>query len=466
SARRVSERRRGSQAAQAQRRLPGVEDRQRRRRRPRQGRQVPERAGDDQRLSGRRRLPRQRPAAEGQDRSEEAPDRDPRQGLLRHQQVDDQTGQLWPARSGRADLEGLLGDQDRDPGSHRLAGRHGPQHPALEGARRVGAHLPHQEGHRSRAHGLGRLRPDGADRRQQDEGGPRSQPPRRVPHPRRSQAREEARGRRRRRRQQRQRARAQDQRRKQGRMSMRAVKLGLVVGGLLMVSAAAQAQSTNQIKPRVLLMVDTSGSMNFYLANNNPTGGDGSDTYISNAGVSRSQATTPGFALYEGYETNTPLVCAPHPVGPFEGSKSRLFNAKAAISNVINGSGDVDWGLMRYNGTDCSFSSTFNARGCTKNSNCASGQTCNGSGNCTCTNDNDCNYGEFCNDSTKVCGTDPNLCYTGNNLLVGMTDTRNKTTCGNHSGGETNTAGGNLPQTFQGGCGTNAGAGSTACGTP
>ncbi|HXU73274.1 MAG TPA: MopE-related protein [Polyangia bacterium] len=233
-----------------------------------------------------------------------------------------------------------------------------------------------------------------------------------------------------------------------------------------MVSAAAQAQSTNQIKPRVLLMVDTSGSMNFYLANNNPTGGDGSDTYISNAGVSRSQATTPGFALYEGYETNTPLVCAPHPVGPFEGSKSRLFNAKAAISNVINGSGDVDWGLMRYNGTDCSFSSTFNARGCTKNSNCASGQTCNGSGNCTCTNDNDCNYGEFCNDSTKVCGTDPNLCYTGNNLLVGMTDTRNKTTCGNHSGGETNTAGGNLPQTFQGGCGTNAGAGSTACGTP
>ena len=101
------------------------------------------------------------------------------------------------ARSGGADPPRPLGDQGRDPGPHRRAGQHGAQHPAVEGTCRVGAHLPHQEGRRSGAHDLGRLWPDGADRRQQDQGRPRSQSPRRVPHHGRAEAREEGAARRR-----------------------------------------------------------------------------------------------------------------------------------------------------------------------------------------------------------------------------------------------------------------------------
>ncbi|HEX6838888.1 MAG TPA: hypothetical protein VF334_20055, partial [Polyangia bacterium] len=243
---------------------------------------------------------------------------------------------------------------------------------------------------------------------------------------------------------------------------MRALNIGLVVGGLLLAASSANAQSSTQIKPRVLLMVDTSGSMNFHLSDNNTTGGDGSDLFSSGAGLSRSQATTPGYALYEGFETSATKTCNPQ-TGPFDGVNSRLYNAKVAVSNVISGSGDVDWGLMRYNGTDCAFSTTFTKHTCTRRQDCFS-NSCSGSGFCNCNNDGDCAYGEFCVGGS--CGTDGNLCYTGGNLLVGMTDTRNGQTCGDHNAAEGNVAAGHIPQTFQGGCGTNAGAGSATCQAP
>ena len=248
---------------------------------------------------------------------------------------------------------------------------------------------------------------------------------------------------------------------------MRAVNIGLAVGGLLLLSASsANAQSSTQIRPRVLLMVDTSGSMNFHLNDGVTTGGDGSDLYQSGAvnggvGMLRSQAATPGYALYEGFETSSTKTCNPQ-TGPFDGVNSRLYAAKVAASNVISGSGDIDWGLMRYNGTDCAFSTTFNTHACTKNSQCFSG-SCTSSV-CACNNDGDCAYGEFC--LNKQCGTDANLCYTGVNLLVGMTDTRNGNSCGNHTVAEGNVAAGHIPQTFQGGCGNPAGAKSATCATP
>jgi hypothetical protein len=85
-------------------------------------------------------------------------------------------------------------------------------------------------------------------------------------------------------------------------MNMRRVGLGLVVGGLLILGGARPAAAqTNQIKPRVLIMVDTSGSMNYHLNADTSTGGDGSDLYQSNV-MTRSKATTPGYSPYEGFQ--------------------------------------------------------------------------------------------------------------------------------------------------------------------
>jgi MYXO-CTERM domain-containing protein len=260
-------------------------------------------------------------------------------------------------------------------------------------------------------------------------------------------------------------------------MNMRRVGLGLAIGGLLILGAArtAAAQS-NQIKPRVLLMVDTSGSMNFHLTDDHSTGGDGSNLYQSPV-LTRSQQSTFGYAPYEGFQTQSGApVCAAPANATFDGANSRLFAAKSAINDVINGSGDIDWGLMRYNGVYCPFSSTFTAVTCTN-----TGHRCtNRAGNCTagkcqCGSDDDCDYGEFC--VGGVCGTDGNLCVNATNddnnntatLLTGMTDRRHNSTCGNH-GGDYPTAGGDadgvVPMTFAGGCGTLLNAGTAICQAP
>jgi len=77
-------------------------------------------------------------------------------------------------------------------------------------------------------------------------------------------------------------------------------KVSLAVGGLVVAMAGLASAQSTQIKPRVMLMVDTSGSMNFHLNDGNSTGGDGSDLFSSNAtyvGAGgtflRSQAATP-----------------------------------------------------------------------------------------------------------------------------------------------------------------------------
>src|SRR4051812_44774846 len=176
-------------------------------------------------------------------------------------------------------------------------------------------------------------------------------------------------------------------------MSMRAVSIGLVVGGLLLASAAAEAQVT-QIKPRVMIMLDTSGSMTEHLtkannvvcANNGACAGSGActgntacvcdngacyvqsradgSTVYRDAVMTRGQSANGSDGLYVGVEATAGALTCPSAAGPFDGSASRMFNGKAAITNVINGSGDIDWGLERYTGFDCPLVETFTARVC------------------------------------------------------------------------------------------------------
>src|SRR5258706_8767073 len=100
--------------------------------------------------------------------------------------------------------------------------------------------------------------------------------------------------------------------------------------------------------------------------------------------------------------------------GAFDGINSRLFAAKAAVTNVLNGSGDIDWGLMRYSGTNCAPSANpFARHACVNNGQCAS-NSCIG-GFCKCTTDFDCPGTDICNNPTGAalvgtCGQNSNLC--------------------------------------------------------
>ena len=92
----------------------------------------------------------------------------------------------------------------------------------------------------------------------------------------------------------------------------------------LLVGAAGDAAAQQQIRARVMVLVDTSGSMLWHFNNNNSCGGDGSTSYRDGMGG--------------------PLVWYPGA----DGINSRLFGAKKALADVVNGAGDLDFGLMRY----------------------------------------------------------------------------------------------------------------------
>jgi MYXO-CTERM domain-containing protein len=82
----------------------------------------------------------------------------------------------------------------------------------------------------------------------------------------------------------------------------------LLVGGFAALSPAA----AQNIKPRILVVFDTSGSMGFDLANGSATGGDNSVDY------------------------------------PGDGGTSRLAVAKQVISEMVETTSEVEFGLMRY----------------------------------------------------------------------------------------------------------------------
>src|SRR4051812_22500124 len=117
----------------------------------------------------------------------------------------------------------------------------------------------------------------------------------------------------------------------------------------LSVAGAASAQT--QIKPRVMIMVDTSGSMHDDF-NGNGTGGDGSNFYKDSL-ITRDRTVDFNLTPYIGVEVSPNTnQCMPAPNPPanehYSGQDSRLFAAKAAVTDVLNGSGDVEWGLERY----------------------------------------------------------------------------------------------------------------------
>ena len=82
--------------------------------------------------------------------------------------------------------------------------------------------------------------------------------------------------------------------------------------GLVALAACLSTARAQEIRPRILLVFDTSGSMGFDLATGEPTGGDNS---------------------------------AEH---PGDGRESRLFAAKQVIGGIVETTSEIELGLMRY----------------------------------------------------------------------------------------------------------------------
>ena len=175
---------------------------------------------------------------------------------------------------------------------------------------------------------------------------------------------------------------------------------------LTAVLTAAPASAQVQIRPRVLIMVDTSGSMTEHFMDNVSTGGDGSTLYTDGV-MTRGLTQTPGFGLYTGYVVTGTCNAPPVTLSSYDGFNSRMYAAKLAVANVVNGSGDIDWGLMRYTGTQCPVVNTFTRVTCIRNADCLS-NSCTG-GTCNCGNDFACDYAQFC--AGGKCGYDNNLCF-------------------------------------------------------
>src|SRR5262249_38480725 len=87
-----------------------------------------------------------------------------------------------------------------------------------------------------------------------------------------------------------------------------------------------------QVKARVLVLVDTSGSMVAHFNNNNSCGGDGD---LNSRYTDRNVA---GRNYYPG------TIIGGQP----DGKNSRMYAAKLALTDVLNATGDLDFGLMRY----------------------------------------------------------------------------------------------------------------------
>src|SRR5262249_31803948 len=151
--------------------------------------------------------------------------------------------------------------------------------------------------------------------------------------------------------------------------------IAFVIAGL-----PSKAPAQTQIRPRVILMVDTSGSMTLDFSGTD-TFGDGSTNYSDNT-MTNSLASNKNMTLYVGRETAGVCTSPPATLSSYAGIGSRMFAAKGALTDVINGSGDIDWGLMRYTGTQCALVSNtfvpdgtlpngiFNNKTCNRNNQC------------------------------------------------------------------------------------------------
>src|SRR4051794_7398461 len=111
--------------------------------------------------------------------------------------------------------------------------------------------------------------------------------------------------------------------------TMRNVRPSLVVS-ILLASGAVRAQSI-PAEARVMVLIDTSGSMIWHFGDNNTAGGDGD---LASRFTDSTQANK---NYYPGTLIN----------GKPDGANSRLYAAKGALTNVVNSTGDLDFGLMR-----------------------------------------------------------------------------------------------------------------------
>ena len=172
------------------------------------------------------------------------------------------------------------------------------------------------------------------------------------------------------------------------------------MGAALLISLAGAAGAQQQIKPRVMLMVDTSGSMLQRVSDNARTNGDGSTYYFDPS------LTTGILTAYTGLGSTAAgclasMACCPLTTDTGRGFDSRMANAKRAVANVINGSGDIEWGLMRYSAlTLCPRLNTLTLQSPTK----------------ACNDDFDCNDDMFC--LTRAVGSPATVCARPNNLCV------------------------------------------------
>src|SRR5437762_643776 len=120
----------------------------------------------------------------------------------------------------------------------------------------------------------------------------------------------------------------------------RKTSLGLVCAFL---AAGASAHAQNQIKSRVMVLLDTSGSMGFHFKdpaqfgnppNGDYPGGDGSSSY--------SDLNLTNAFMFPGRKVNNNATCTQQNMSGCDGINSRLFAAKEALSNGVNGfGGDV-----------------------------------------------------------------------------------------------------------------------------
>jgi hypothetical protein len=133
---------------------------------------------------------------------------------------------------------------------------------------------------------------------------------------------------------------------------------------LMLLATTAHAQT--QIKARALVMIDTSGSMIWHFNDCTVAGdGDGSARLCDN-----NQSPQFDCTLGATCSTSAPGAVAAYPLP--DGAASRIWGAKTAMTNVILGGPDVDWGLERYIPDDIANGVCVNAKWCCQPSTGAS----------------------------------------------------------------------------------------------
>jgi hypothetical protein len=125
---------------------------------------------------------------------------------------------------------------------------------------------------------------------------------------------------------------------------MKKTSVTAVLALAAMVLASQPARGQTQIKPYIMILLDTSSSMLLNPCNSisNP-----SCTVWESKGDGSSDSFNPAWGNgYPGIDTLTwDTDSLPN--------DSRLYIAKTAITNVVNAYGDVVFGLMRYRATEC-----------------------------------------------------------------------------------------------------------------